>query len=132
MRALVFALLCLNGLPAVAAQAEPELVRVQVADAPVAGGPRLSASFRELERQPAYSLVELAVTQGGGDAASLFALRGACAVLLAREAVVVAIERISGRPALYRLSFPKEAPAEQLNGPAKSAFTAQECARLPS
>src|SRR3990167_5291826 len=112
MRVTVFALLSLFCLHAAAAQEAPgpELVRVHVADAPVAGVPKLSATFRELERQPAYSLVELAVTQGGSDSASLFALRGACAVLQAREALVVAIERISGRPALYRLSFPKEAP----------------------
>jgi len=134
MRFPVVALLGLLSLSALAAQSEPapELVRVQVAEAPAASGPRLSATFRELDRQPAFSVAELAVLQGSSDAASLFALRGACAVLQARAALVVAIERISGRPALYRLSFPKEAPAEQLSGPAKSAFTAQECALLPS
>lgn len=128
-------LLCLvcTTLPLLAASPAPglavsaALVQAPTVNVAAAGG----AAFRELEREPEFSLAELVAGNAGDSLLGQLALRGACAVLQARAEAHVMVERISGRPALYRLSFPKEPAAEQLRGPTKSAFSAQECARQP-
>lgn len=88
------------------------------------------ASFHELTREPEFSLAELVPGRAGVAQADQLALRGACAVLQDRAEAHVLIERISMRPALFRLSFPKQPDAELLQGPAKSAFSALECVQL--
>ncbi len=124
-------LLCLvcTTLPLLAASPAPGqavgAVQAPTVNVAAAGG----AAFRELERAPEFSLAELVAGNAGDSLLGQLALRGACAVLQARAEAHVTVERISGRPALYRLSFPKEPAAEQLSGPAKNAFSAQECAR---
>ncbi|MBH9577314.1 hypothetical protein [Inhella proteolytica] len=126
-------LLCLvcTTLPLLAASPAPGQAvgawQAPTVNVAAAGG----AAFRELERAPEFSLAELVAGNAGDSLLGQLALRGACAVLQARAEAHVMVERISGRPALYRLSFPKEPAAEQLSGPAKSAFSAQECARQP-
>jgi len=125
-------LLCLvcTTLPLLAASPAPgQAVSAALAQTPkvsvaAAGG----AAFRELERAPEFSLAELVAGNAGESLLGQLALRGACAVLQARAETHVMVERISGRPALYRLSFPRVPAAEQLRGPTKSALSAQECA----
>ncbi|WP_374434705.1 hypothetical protein [Inhella sp.] len=129
-------LLCLvcTTLPLLAASPAPGLavsamgaVQPPTVNVVAAGG----AAFRELEREPEFSLAELEAGNASDSLLGQLALRGACAVLQARAEAHVMVERISGRPALYRLSFPKEPAAEQLRGPTKSALSALECARQP-
>ena len=124
-------LLCLvcTTLPLLAASPAPGQAVGAAQGATVSVAAAGGAAFRELERAPEFSLAELVQGQASDSLLGQLALRGACAVLLARAEAHVMVERISGRPALYRLSFPKEPTAEQLRGPAKRAFSAQECAR---
>jgi hypothetical protein len=85
--------------------------------------------FIEVKRDAGYSIVEVTKSPAGSVVSSMYALRGACAVLRARNAEYVASERISSLPS-YRLTFPKTPRPEELSGAKKSVFSSSDCSAL--
>ena len=86
--------------------------------------------LKEVERTADFSVIEITKAPQGSVASSLFALRGACAVLRARDAALVASEALPGTVRAYRLRFPSTASPAELSGPKKSVFSRAECAAL--
>ena len=83
--------------------------------------------FVEVERTAGHSIVEVRRAPPGSVAASMFTLRGACAVARARGAAYLASTPVAGPVPAYRLTFPKTASDAQLRGPAKSVFSIADC-----
>ncbi len=106
-------------LPEAPNQATSALVRVSD------GG-----EFVEIERQPEYSVIELRTAPQGSVPASMFALRGSCAVARARGKKYFASTPVAGAVRAYRLTFPQAATEAQLQGSTKSVFSLEECALL--
>lgn len=83
--------------------------------------------FVEVERTAEHSIVEVRRAPAGSVPASMFTLRGACAVARARGAAHVASTPLAGPMPAYRLTFPRTASDAQLRGPAKSVFSIADC-----
>jgi hypothetical protein len=86
--------------------------------------------FVETSRQPDHSIVEVRKAPAGSVASSLYALRGACAVLRARAAPFVASQRLAGAVPTYRLTFPAAPTADALTGATKNTFSKADCTAL--
>jgi hypothetical protein len=86
--------------------------------------------FVELERGADFSIVEVRRAPQGSVPASMYTLRGVCAVLRARGADYVTSTRVAGASVQYRLTFPTSPPPEALRGPTKSVFSKSKCAAL--
>ena len=84
----------------------------------------------ETERTPTHSLMQVRRAPAGSVPSSMYALRGACAILRARGKNYVASVRLADSPATYRLTFPVSPSPEDLRGATKSVFTLGECIAL--
>lgn len=84
----------------------------------------------EVERQTGFSTVEVRRAPAGSVPASLFALRGACAVARARGELFFASVPVPGPVTTHRLSFPRAPNQDELSGPRKSVFALAECDML--
>jgi hypothetical protein len=86
--------------------------------------------FVETARDAQSSTVEVRKSPPGSVPASLFALRGSCAVMRARGAKYFSSQRLAGAVPTYRLTFPSTAKPEELSGPTRSMFSISDCATL--
>lgn len=86
--------------------------------------------FIEVQRTAEHSIVEVPQSPAGSVAASLFALRGACAVALARGEPYFTSSAVPAGVRTYRLTFPKSPTDAQLTGSAKSVFSRSDCSLL--
>lgn len=91
------------------------LVHLEVHDVPSQNGKVLDASFDELERDAASSLVAVDVRSGGSVSRSFFELRGMCAVAHVHGAAYVSAARVSVRPLRYRVTFPRREATRNAN-----------------
>lgn len=86
--------------------------------------------FVEVERSADFSIVEVRSAPQGSVGASLFALRGACAVARARAQKYFTSTPLPGPFPTHRLSFPQAPHESLLSGPGKRVFTFAECELL--
>lgn len=86
--------------------------------------------FVEVRREPEFSVVEVRKAPAGSVPSSLYALRGACAVLRARGMQYVSSEPVVGLVTTYRLTFPSVVKPEDLRGPTKSVFSITDCSMM--
>lgn len=84
----------------------------------------------EVERTVEYSIMTITKAPQGSVASSMFALRGACAILRARQATFVTSQPVAGADRSYRLKFPSTASPGELSGASKSVFTRADCSAL--
>ena len=84
----------------------------------------------ELERTAEYSVMEVRSAPSGSVPASMFALRGACAVAKARGQTYFASTPEPGSSSTHRITFPKSPSESQLRGSTKNVFTLEECQLL--
>lgn len=108
----------------------------QIASNPAtSSGPALvrlggEGEFVEVTREAEFSIVEVRKAPAGSVPSSLYALRGACAVLRARSVQYVASERVASTVPSFRLTFPKAPKSEELSGTTKSVFSRSDCSAL--
>ena len=86
--------------------------------------------FFEVERSADFSIVEVRSSPQGSVPASLFALRGACAVARSRSQKFFTSTPLPGPFPTHRLTFPQAPSSSLLTGPTKSVFSLDECEAL--
>ncbi|MDY7539579.1 hypothetical protein QN372_05115 [Undibacterium sp. RTI2.1] len=122
----------LVALTALAAQAEEKLFRLEVKNQAVENGKTLEMFFLETTRNPDNSEVEVSLISGGSVSSSMFTLRGMCGLTRERNESYFKTESLGGKPARYKVLFPKVAPPESVR-PSKSEdkiWSLSECAML--
>lgn len=97
--------------------ATPELFTLTVQDAPVENGKVLTATFREIERKPDASIVEIQWKSGGSVSSSMFVMRGMCGVARARGEQFFTSRPVPESPGRMEVTFPRTGPAPDRFGP---------------
>jgi hypothetical protein len=114
------------------AQTTPELVQLSVRDVAVENGKSLEMTFKEIERTPEFSMVQITFVSGGSVSSSMFVIRGMCAVAKARGEQYFRASQASKDPWRYRMTFLTSASPAELrpaNG-ADKVFSRAECSML--
>jgi len=120
-RTLAFTLLALIA-PFLAHAADPPLFHLAVKNVPVENGNMLDIEFKEVERTPESSTVQIVRRAGGSVSSSLFVARGICGLARARGQQYVTGERIDKEH--MRVTFPATPPEPD------KGFTMAQCALL--
>lgn len=128
----IIAAVSVTALTALAGQAEEKLFRLEVKNQAVENGKTLEMVFLETARNSDNSEVEVSLISGGSVSSSMLTLRGMCALTRERKENYFKTESLGGKPARYKVLFPKAAPPESLR-PAKpddKIWSISECAAL--
>lgn len=88
----------------------PVLFSLEIKDAPVENGKAMTWTFREIERRPTSSVVEVVTETGGSISGFTFLIRGMCGVTKARGEQFFTAGEISGSPMRIEVIFQKTAP----------------------
>ena len=120
---------CILLLARVAFAAEPQLFQLSVSGERVGNGKTLTMSYQELSRDVGSSVVEVIFVSGGSVSASMFTLRGSCALALARGEQFFRVVTLSRKPIRFELHFLAEASETQRNpvNKAEKVFSRDEC-----
>ena len=116
----------------VAVAAEPQLFHLSVAGERVENGKTLTMSYQELSRDAGSSVVEVSFVSGGSVSASMFTLRGSCALARARGEQFFRVMTVSREPIRFELRFLPEASEAQRHPANKTekVFSRGECSLL--
>lgn len=111
------------------ADSEP-LFSLSAKNEPTDGGRTLTATFREIERMPDESVIQLDVQSEGGQSSMLFLARGFCGLLDARKQSLALVEPLGEKPLKYRAHFLAHLPEAENSTMGQIVFTTQSCAAL--
>jgi hypothetical protein len=84
----------------------------------------------ETERTPEHSVMVVRKAPQGSVPASLFAMKGACAITRARGEVFFTSAPHPGAPGALAITFPKVAPQHQPGSNAKPVISLEQCRLL--
>ena len=126
----LLALVSADANPQGVAPSSSTLFQLSVSDATSENGKKLNMTFRELEREANWSLVEVTFTSGGSVASSMFILRGMCGVMRSRAEHYFTSTPIGNRASQYRMNFPRVASEQELRGQPKKVFAEANCSLL--
>lgn len=111
------------------ADSEP-LFSLSAENEPSDGGRTLTATFREIERMPDESVIQLDVQSEGGQSSLLFLARGFCGLLDARKQSIAVVEPLGEKPLKYRAHFLAHLSEAEKSTMGQIVFTTQSCAAL--
>ena len=94
----------------VAAAQEPSLYQLTVEDVPTGNG-KQTVTFKEIERTPTTSIVELSALAGGSVSGPLLIVRYMCGLTRARGEQFFTSRTVSFNPVRMEVTFPKSGPA---------------------
>ena len=94
----------------VAAAQEPSLFQLTVEDVPTGNGTQ-TLTFKEIERTPTTSIVELSALAGGSVSGPMLIVRCMCGLTRARGEQFFTSRMVSSNPVRMEVTFPKSGPA---------------------
>jgi len=113
--------LCAQQVPGVAASAAIKTPLVHISE----GG-----DLVETERTPEYSVLVIRKAPQGSVPASLFAMKGACAITRARSESFFTSSPYPGAQGAFMITFPKTASQQQTAGASKPVMSLEQCQLL--
>jgi hypothetical protein len=110
---------------------EPSLYQTTVEDAPSKEGKPVTFTFKEIERTPTTSTVELSALVGGSVSGPMLMVKCMCGLTRARGEQFFTAVPLSRDPIRMKVTFPKTGPAPDQFGPLKpgepAVFSIAQC-----
>jgi hypothetical protein len=110
---------------------EPSLYKATVEDAPSKDGKPVIFTFKEIERTPTSSIVELSTLVGGSVSGPMLMVKCTCGLARARGEKFFTAVPLSRDPIRLMVTFPKTGPAPNQFGPLKpgeaAVFSVAQC-----
>jgi hypothetical protein len=109
---------------------ESKLYKVTVEDAPAKDGTPATFTFKEVERTPTKSVVELSTLVGGSVSGPMLIVKCMCGLTRARGEQFFASKPLSMNPIRFEVTFPKSGPpAGDVRNlkPSEIVFSVSQC-----
>ncbi len=97
---------------------------------PSGSGKAVEMNFREIEREPESSLVEISIDSGADPAAWVPMLQGMCGLMHARQHTSAVSEQVSVQPLRFRITFPNSPKIDDQPGLPRLVLSEKECAAI--
>jgi hypothetical protein len=115
----------------VGAAEESNLYEASVSDVATSGGEKVAVTFKEIERSPLKSVVELSALAGGSVSGPMLIVKFMCGLTRARGEQFFASRLISRSPMRFEVTFPKTGPTPSFTRDSKppdsNVFSLAQC-----